>query len=385
MASLRRHPRSPFWIACFSLPDGRRTTRTTRKTDKREAMQVAIDYEKASMAANKKRLSDRYARRVIEDIYAIGNDEELPSTSVSEYVNQWTSRKREEISVKSFAKYKSVAEDFVGFLGAKSNADIRLLKKRDIIDYRTYLASRVSNGSINVALKIIRSIFNDALKEDILEKNPAKLVDLLKASAKQIRRPFTDEELRSVLAVCDIEWRGMVLVGFYTGLRLGDIASLKWGNLDVEKWEIQVDTSKTGRFQSIPAHSVLIDYFKSAMPSRPSRQAAVFPGINSIHERDIHSGALSHQFTNILASAGLIEKPTHKRAGSGRSGKRKQNELSFHCLRHTATSKLKRAGVSDAVARDLIGHESVAVSRQYTHMDSETKRRAIETMPWITE
>lgn len=53
--------------------------------------------------------------------------------------------------------------------------------------------------------------------------------------------------------------------------------------------------------------------------------------------------------------------------------------------RAKVTSKLKRAGVSDAVARDLIGHESVAVSRQYTHMDSETKRRAIETMPRIAK
>ena len=385
MASLRRHPKSPFWIACFSLPDGRRTTRTTRKKDKREAMQVAIDYEKASIAAKQKRLSDNYARRVIEDLYSIGNDELLVTISFSEYAHQWISRKQEEVSLKSFAKYKSVLDDAVGFLGAKSESDIRLLKKGDILDYRTYLGSRVTHGSVNVALKIIRSMFNDAVKEDILEKNPAKLVDLLKTSPKRTRRPFTDEELRAVLSVCDTEWRGMVLVGLYTGLRLGDIASLKWENLDVEKWEIQVDTSKTGRFQSIPAHAALVDYFKSVMPSRPFRQAAVFPRINSIHERDIHSGALSHQFTNILADAGLIEKPIHKRASKGRSGKRKQNELSFHCLRHTATSKLKRAGVSDAVARDLIGHESVAVSRQYTHMDSETKRRAIEAMARITE
>ena len=52
-------------------------------------------------------------------------------------------------------------------------------------------------------------------------------------------------------------------------------------------------------------------------------------------------------------------------------------------LRHTATSLLKNAGVSDVVARDIIGHESEAVSRNYTHIDTVTKRRAIDAMPDI--
>jgi hypothetical protein len=42
---------------------------------------------------------------------------------------------------------------------------------------------------------------------------------------------------------------------------------------------------------------------------------------------------------------------------------------------------LKNAGVSDAVARDIIGHESEAVSRNYTHIDLATKRKAVDAMP----
>jgi hypothetical protein len=44
---------------------------------------------------------------------------------------------------------------------------------------------------------------------------------------------------------------------------------------------------------------------------------------------------------------------------------------------------LKNAGVSDAVARDIIGHESEAISRQYTHIDMAAKRKAIESLPDI--
>ena len=45
---------------------------------------------------------------------------------------------------------------------------------------------------------------------------------------------------------------------------------------------------------------------------------------------------------------------------------------------------LKNAGVSDSVARDIIGHESAAVSANYTHIDPATKRAALDKMPDVT-
>ena len=52
-------------------------------------------------------------------------------------------------------------------------------------------------------------------------------------------------------------------------------------------------------------------------------------------------------------------------------------------FRHTAISMLKNAGVSDSVTRDIVGHESVAVSRAYTHIDAGSKRAAMEKLPTI--
>jgi len=86
-----------------------------------------------------------------------------------------------------------------------------------------------------------------------------------------------------------------------------------------------------------------------------------------------------------MVKAGLAEHKSHQSTGKGRTSKRKLNELSFHCLRHTATSMLKNAGVSDAVARDIIGHDSEAISRQYTHIDLAAKRKAIEALPDLFE
>jgi integrase len=61
-----------------------------------------------------------------------------------------------------------------------------------------------------------------------------------------------------------------------------------------------------------------------------------------------------------------------------------RSEVTFHSLRHTAASLLKNAGVSETVARDIIGHESAAISRHYTHIHEGSKRKALAKLPDIT-
>jgi hypothetical protein len=46
---------------------------------------------------------------------------------------------------------------------------------------------------------------------------------------------------------------------------------------------------------------------------------------------------------------------------------------------------LKAAGVSDFMAREVVGHDSAAVSRQYTHLTTDDKRAAMQRLPDITK
>ena len=65
----------------------------------------------------------------------------------------------------------------------------------------------------------------------------------------------------------------------------------------------------------------------------------------------------------MLAKVGLAEKVSHhKGTEKGRGARRNTSSLSFHCLRHTTTSVLKNKGVSHAIAMELIGHDSEAVT-----------------------
>src|SRR5439155_23136430 len=109
----------------------------------------------------------------------------------------------------------------------------------------------------------------------------------------------------------------------------------------------------------------------------------LFPEAHTIATGNLDTSALSQRFHDLLVSAGLASpRPAERKAtGKGRNTRRVQSAVSFHSLRHTATSLLKNAGVSEAVARDIIGHQSAEISRHYTHVDEDAKRKALAKLP----
>ncbi len=189
------------------------------------------------------------------------------------------------------------------------------------------------------------------------------------------RRAFTDRELRAILKAADLEWRGMTLVGAYTGMRLGDVSMLCWQNVELESREFRWKTEKTDRDMIIPIAEPLLRYLLEIAGDDPT--APVFP-----QSYGLPTGTLSNRFYRIMVKAGVVEKRTNK--AKERPGRRASGGLGFHCLRHTATSLLKQAGASDVIAMEIIGHETAAISRTYSHIDTATLRIAIDKMPDLT-
>lgn len=131
----------------------------------------------------------------------------------------------------------------------------------------------------------------------------------------------------------------------------------------------------------LPMARPLADFFEDST-SADDPDAFVFPNAAEAAKR---TGTLSNQFYSLLVEAGLAEARSKKNTGKGRNAARPVGELSFHSLRHTAVTFLKAAGVSDALAQAIAGHESAAVSRIYTHLDTETLRGAIDKLPDVTK
>lgn len=211
--------------------------------------------------------------------------------------------------------------------------------------------------------------------------NPAVRVPVLKTSDKSARRAFTLSEIKRVLKACgdDQEWRGLVLFGLYLGQRLGDLAKLTWRAANLETGEIAFSARKTGRRIVLPLVQPLIDYLAS-LPASDKPDAYVFPRAASAKR----TGALSNQFREILADAGLVEPRSHQARKQGRAQAREPSEISFHSLRHSAVTMLKASGLSDVFAREIVGHESAAISRHYTHLSTDDLRNAMRRLPDVT-
>lgn len=393
MPSLHKRPNSPFWWCAFYYPDGRRGYRSTGHASKPDAWKVCLKYAEAAEEAKAGRLSQNRAREVIADLFRIGNKDRLATVSVGDYLRGWLEKKQLEIGESSFPEYAKVVEELLAFLGAKAKRHVDAITVEDAVAFRNSLVAQVSAGTVNKKLKILRGAWNQARLDGLTTEAIFTRVQLVKKKAGEAteRRAFTLEELRAILGACNTEWRGVVLAGVYLGQRLGDIVSLTWGQIDLGKREIRLTTRKTGRRILFPMASPLFDYFMG-LPAPDEPGTPIFP---TLHSRAINT--LSNDFRDIMAKVGLSkpvehpegrtkeerEKDAKKTKAKGR--RRSVNELSFHALRHTATTLLKSVGTSDVVARELIGHESEAVSRAYTHLPFETLRDAVDRLPDVTK
>jgi integrase len=379
MASLRRLPDCKKWIACFTDATGRRRQRSTGVSKRKEAMIIAWKFEEVAQ----KLKTEAQIRRVMSDLFASIHGEPLPSDTIAKFLRGWITLKDAENAERTVERYASVAEDFLTYLGDRSKLDLNYLTTKDILSFRDKLLKRVAPSTVNQHVKILRIALNQAKRQGLIQINPAAQVTRVKLAGDEIeRRAFTLPELKQILRVATDEWKGMIAFGLYTGQRLGDIARLTWNNIDVERQEIRFAAVKTKRRTVLPIAAPLFDYLTS-LPAADDAAQPLFPKLAARLRSSNRAGTLSNQFHDILVAAGLAASRSHRGTGKGRAARRKASSISYHSLRHTATSLLKAAGVSDAVAREFIGHDSAAVSRHYTHIETATLRKAASKLPNI--
>lgn len=383
MASISKHPKSKYWYACFTDEHGKQRKKSTGLTNRKLALKIADELE----TMYQRKMAAAQIRKVFTEVYRELYNEELPSSTIRDFLNDWVKRKENEVSRTTFEKYRKVAERFNEHLADASDHDLNYLTAKHIIKFRDEITGVLSPGSVNGHLKILRVALNDAWRDDLITENPVGKVPKLKTNktgSDSNRRPFTAKELRKLLKTANGEWLGIVLTGLYTGQRLGDIARLKWANVDLEEKELGFISGKTNRPTLMPMASPLFDHILSLnAPDNP--ELPVFPNAFAVIDKHGRTGHLSNQFYDIMVAAGLAEKRRHRKKKGETKTTRTVNPLSFHSLRHTLTSLLKNSGVSDSVAMDIIGHESKAISQNYTHIDKEAKKKAMEGLPNLTK
>jgi integrase len=380
VASLTKRPTSQFWVACFIDRHGRRLKRSTATVDRKRAQKIADEYE----AAARRKRTALQVRRVITQLHREITGEELSETSLRNFIESWLERKAPEIAPTTLAFYRNAGAKFLAFLGEAADGDLTEITRDHITRFRNEEAKRFAPKTVNHEVKFVRMIFRAARRDALVGDDPAEFVDTIRKGKATVRRPFTIPELKAVLSVADDEWRSMVNFGIYTGQRLGDIASLTWQNIDLQRGEIRLETHKTHKTLILPIAAPLRRHIE-ALPTSDDPAAPLHPRAFAIVTRQGKSGHLSNQFADLLAEAGLRAKKAHRRnpgdSARGRGRGSNTGGLSFHSLRHTTVTIMKEAGIPAAVVMELVGHDSAAMSDHYTHVGAEAMQKAADSLP----
>jgi integrase len=377
VASIWRHPKSRYFTACFRDENGRQRRITTKEINRRRALKIAEAFE----SAGREKRTRAHTQRVIDRLHEEISGQKIERETLRTFVTGWLAAKKPEISERTFVFYTAALGQLISFLGPRADAPLSEIGKGDLVAFRNTTAARTSAKTTNHYLKVVRMMFLSARRDSILSENPAEFVEgVRERSEPKQRRAFNLDELRAVSAVCDEEWRSMVLCGLYTGQRLCDIAALRWSNIDLVKGELRLATRKTGKRLIIPLAGPLLQHLEN-LPSADNPQTPLHPRAAATLEKEGRTGTLSNQFTELLADAGLRPHKSRRSTGKGRDRAREQSELSFHSLRRTATTLLHEAGVPAAVCQALIGHDSEAIHELYVAVGREALAKAAAVLP----
>jgi integrase len=339
---------------------------------------MADEWEQLEKLAGENRLTETQCRKVIAEMYERTIGEPLHFRTAREYLTEWAESKKNETELRAYWKYKQIINEFLNYIGAKADRLLREITPADIRSWRDALKRKgLAAPTVNHAIKILRMPFKAAHDAGYIEINPCtkNSVRPVKDEARNVEKDvFTAEQLAALIKVAPSEdWKGAILAGYYTGLRLRDIADLEWSVVDLEKRIITVTTRKTRKTVAVPIHPQFAMCLKKQ--TRGIGKAPVFPTLAG--KAGGGKSGLSMAFKRIMDRAKIKGRLLRDATGAGRS----QSSLTFHSLRHSFISAMANAGVSQEIRQKLTGHASAEMNAIYTHHELAPLRAAVEKLP----
>jgi integrase len=255
MASLRRLLNSPFWICCLTLPDGRRTNRSTKTSDRRLANRLADEWQTAATKAREGRLVEGQARKILNDILVQIRQEPLRNETVDSFFRQWLRGKGDGNTA---SRYSGTVDRFLDHLDGKRNAPLAEIGHQEILGFMDKRAG-VAPKTLSVDVRTLSAAFNVARKLGLVMANPVERALAIRPIAVQSSRgdTFSAEQVKALVDAAEGAWKTLVLLGYYTGARLSDCANMKWQCVDFVQGVLDFTAKKTGTRVVVPMHPVL--------------------------------------------------------------------------------------------------------------------------------
>lgn len=268
--------------------------------------------------------------------------------SLEEFANRYMEYAK--ANKRSWLRDQQMLEHLKGFFSA--GRQLTDITPPDIEGYKLHRRKEVSGSTVNRELALLKRIFNLAIDWDLyLGSNPLRKVKFFQEVNTGFRVLSQEEQSRLVETATPVI-QDIVLYALNTGSRIGEIFSLRWQNVDLERNLITVFSSKTQKTQLIPINGEV-------------RRILEYWALGRKSEFVFYNHATGKPLVDLGAGLDLACKK------AGITG------VTWHTLRHTFASRLLERGVDIMTVKELLGHSTVTVTMRYTHSNLASKVAAV--------
>lgn len=217
-----------------------------------------------------------------------------------------------------------------------------------------------TNARINRKVVIIKSAFSRAVEFGYINATPFSGFKRLKEDQSGIVRYLSEDEkerLFSCLNTTPALISNIVKMAYYTGMRRGEIFTLRFCDIDFTTNQIILNHSntKSGKSRHIPMHKEIVNIISALNYEDPSELVFKSP----ITGKKLDS--IKKSWSTLMKKANI------------------QN-FRFHDLRHNFASQLIMKGESLATVRELLGHSDFKMTLRYAHLAPAHKQKAVDLL-----
>jgi integrase len=211
-------------------------------------------------------------------------------------------------------------------------------------------------ATVNRFMATISHMFTKAVEWDMVEEEVLKRIRKVKQLPENNKRLryLSKEECAEMINKCDNHVKPIVITALNTGMRKGEILSLKWEHVDLKHSFVLLDRTKNGE-RRVPINDTLRGTLQGLTRRLDSPYVFYEPSTGKPY------GDVKRSFKTALKNARI-------------------GDFKFHDLRHTFASHPVMAGVDLATVKELLGHKDIKMTLRYAHLAPAHKLKAVEIL-----
>jgi integrase len=301
--------------------------------------------------------------------------------TVGEFLERWIEGARSELAVTAWTNYRDVIGLYVTpYLGTRRLVDL------SPIDIKAWHAGLLEHGrkdgtplatrTVQLAHRVLRRALNDAVRWSLVPTNPASAARAPKIEAREMTVWTAEEAARFLRAVADDRLGALWAVALHTGLRRGELAGLRWVDVDLRNGTLTVAQQRT-----TASYKVIV----SAPKAKSHRQLLLAPQTVSALDKHrksqrverVAGGPAWHDTGYVFVDE--LGEPYHPQLLRHLFEQAARYAgapiIRLHDLRHTMATLALQAGVHPKVVQEQLGHSGIDVTLDvYSHVPQAVRR-----------